>query len=115
MSFGNQVVGFVTITETGPADALGMRTKTPNTVPVSGCRHRPLRADETPEWLTNTATQIWKTTAPPEAAAAAAKSTGELVVDDITYKIIGGAMPYTDLNGQVFKVTILSMSLNPAV
>ncbi|WP_293308879.1 hypothetical protein [Mycolicibacterium sp.] len=89
-------------------DDLGVEVMTTTTVVVEGCRHRPLRADETPEWITNVATQVWKTTAPPVAAAIAAKSTGQLSVGGQTYQIIGGSQPFTDLGADPFKVTILS-------
>jgi hypothetical protein len=106
--FGGDTVGFKTITETGEPDELGQKSKTPSTVWIPGCRHRPLKASETPEGLTNTKTQIWKTTAPPEADAAAAASTGVLVFGADEFKIIGGAEPFTDHTGALFKVTILS-------
>lgn len=112
MTFGSQTVTFITLTGTGVYDADGIETMTEVPVPVSGCRHRPLRAEETPQWLTNLATQIWKTTAPPEAAAIAAKSTGRLSVAGVTYEILGGAQPFEDFSGP-FKVTILSKVENP--
>lgn len=115
MSFGGQTVTFKTITESGDPDELGVRDRVVTPVDVTGCRHRPLKSDETPEQLTNTGEQIWKTTAPPEAAALAARSTGILTVDGIDYRIQGGAMPYTDFSGRVVKVTIFSSSMSPAV
>jgi hypothetical protein len=108
MSFGSDTILFVTLTETGVPDAAGVMTFTRTPVAVPGCHHRPLSAAETPEWLTDIGTQVWKTTAPPQAAAIAAKSTGELVVGGVTYRIIGGAQPFKDFTPNVFKVTILS-------
>lgn len=107
MSFGSQAVTFTTLVGTGVYDADGTEVTTPTPVTVPGCRHRPLKAEEMPVWLTNLATQVWKTTAPPEAAAVAAKSTGRLTVDGVTYEIIGGAQPFEDFSSP-FKVTILS-------
>lgn len=107
MTFGSQTVTFTTLVGTGVYDADGVEITTQVDVPVAGCRHRPLKADETPQYLTNLATQIWKTTAPPEAAAAAAKSTGRLTVDAVTYEILGGAQPFEDFTDP-FKCTILS-------
>lgn len=107
MTFGSQTVTFTTLTGTGDYDADGLEVMTPTPVSVKGCRHRPLKADEMPVWLTNLGTQVWKTTAPPEAAAVAAKSTGRLAVDGVTYEIIGGAQPFEDFTDP-FKVTILS-------
>lgn len=107
MSFGSQTVTFEMPSDTGTPGKLGTKAQAFTGTDVKGCRHRPLSATETPEWLTNIATQIWKTTAPPEAAAIAAKSTGRLKVDDVTYQIIGGARPFEDFTDP-FKVTILS-------
>lgn len=108
MAFGGQTVTFVTVTETGTVDGLGSPVLVRTNIDVPGCRHRPLSAAETPEWLTDIGTQIWNTTAPPEAAAIAAKSTGELIENGVTYRIIGGARPFTDMAGIPFKVSILS-------
>lgn len=108
MIFGSQTVTFVTVTGAGTYDELGGETQTTTSVAVAGCRHRPLRAEEMPEWLSNIATQVWKTTAPPAAAAIAAKSTGKLTVGGQTFQIIGGSQPFTDYTTSPFKVTILS-------
>lgn len=110
-TFGSQTVGFVTLVGTGVVDEYGYETKTETEVPVYGCRHRPLTAAEATEALGNVAHQVWKTTAPPEAAAIAAQSTGHLKVDGVTYFIIGGAQPFEDMSDP-FKVTILS-EINP--
>lgn len=116
MSFGNQTVSFIVITESGTPDRFGMKTKVRTPTVVTGCRHRPLDAKEMAELETDVATQVWKTTAPPEAAAIAAASTGELLYDgtasptDVAANrlhIIGGAKPFTDF-ANPFKVTILS-------
>lgn len=108
MTFGSQTVTFITAVGTGVYDELGAETVTTTTVDVPGCHHRPLRADEMPEWLSNIATQVWKTTAPPAAAAIAAKSTGKLTVGGKTFQIIGGSQPFADFTVSPFKVTILS-------
>lgn len=107
MSFGSQTVGFVTLVGTGVYDDRGFEVTTPTEVPVAGCRHRPLSAAEASEVLGDVARQVWKTTAPPEAAAVAAKSTGQLKVNGQTFHIVGGATPFEDFNDP-FKVTILS-------
>jgi hypothetical protein len=107
MSFGNKTVSFVTLEHTGVYDDFGVEQVNEVPVSVTGCRHRPLSAAEATEALGNVAHQVWKTTAPPEAAAAAAKSTGHLTVDGVTYYIIGGAQPFEDMSAP-FKVTILS-------
>lgn len=107
-SFGSQTVSFVTVTGTGVFDDLGYETTTEAEVPVEGCRHRPLSAQEASEVFGNVARQVWKTTAPPEAAAIAAKSTGVLKEGGRTFHILGGAQPFVDMGGDPFKVTILS-------
>jgi hypothetical protein len=107
MSFGSQTVSFVTATGNGVFDEYGIEGTTDVDVPVTGCRHRPLRADEVPISLGEVATQIWKTTAPPEAAAIAAKSSGTLKEGGRTFFIVGGAQPFEDFSDP-FKCTILS-------
>lgn len=108
MSFGPDTVTFVTLTDSGTAGKLGTKVQVPTEVDVEGCMHYPMSASETPEFLTDIGTQVWKTIAPPEAAAIAAKSTGQLKVNGVTYRIIGGAQPMTDFSPGVFVVQILS-------
>jgi len=107
MSFGSQTVSFVTVTGTGVFDEFGNEGTTEVDVPVTGCRHRPLSAAEAAEAFGNVATQVWKTTAPPAAAAVAAKSTGTLKEGGRTFHVLGGAKPFEDMSNP-FKVTILS-------
>jgi hypothetical protein len=96
MSLGPKTVTFVTLTDSGTPGKLGTVTQVLTEVAIEGCMHHPLSASETPAWLTDIGTQIWQTIAPPEAAAIAANSTGNLKVDGVTYQIVGGAQPYTD-------------------
>lgn len=105
--FGSQTVAFVTVTGTGVFDDNGFETTAPTDVPVEGCRHRPLSASEASEVLGDVGRQVWKTTAPPEAAAIAAKSTGTLKVDGKTFHIVGGTQTFEDYS-EPFKCTILS-------
>jgi hypothetical protein len=117
--FGNQTVIFVAAAVSTPGGAVGSlgeqvsgpagSLQTSIKTPVKNCRHRPLRDSETPQYLTDVATQVWKTTAPPDPAALAANPTGHLIVDGVTYKIVAGAQPFPDpQGGGIFKVTILS-------
>lgn len=108
MTFGGQAVTVVAVTGTGTYDSLGSETVTKTETVIAGCRHRPLRFDETPEFVTNIATQVWKTTAPPLAAVLAVNAKAELVVDGIRYRVIAGAQSFTDQEGRPYKVTILS-------
>lgn len=107
MSFGSQTVAFVTLVGNGVFDDNGFETTTEAEVPVTGCRHRPLSAAEATEALGDVGRQVWKTTAPPEAAAIAAKSTGTLKVDGKTFHIVGGTQTFEDYS-EPFKCTILS-------
>lgn len=106
--FGRQTVTFEAVNRGATGDSLGVKPELPVDVPVPGCRHRPLKADETPEYLLNMATQIWKTTAPPTPAVLGAKMNSRLKVDGVPYQIVGGPMPFADPWGQPFKVTIFS-------
>jgi hypothetical protein len=112
MSFGSTTVTFISETPSGTPGRLGSQAPTEVRVDVVGCRFRPLYARELPEDLTNLATQVWRCTAPPEAAAIAAKSTGVVEVDSVKYRIIGGARPFEDFTNP-FKVTI-DCQRNPA-
>jgi hypothetical protein len=112
MSFGVTTVTFISETPSGARGKLGTQTPAEARVDVPGCRFRPLYAREMPEDLTNLATQVWRCTAPPEAAAIVAKSTGVLEVEGVKYRIIGGARPFEDFTNP-FKVTI-DCQRNPA-
>lgn len=107
MSFGSQTLSFVTVAGTGVFDDEGFEETTTSEIPVGGCRHRPLSAAEASEAFGKVGTQVWKTTAPPEAAAIAAKSTGVFKEGGRTFNILGGAQPFEDF-ADPFKVTILS-------
>lgn len=107
MIFGSQIVYFVTRVGTGVFDEYGYETMTEAEVPVEGCYHQPMRAEEATQILGTVATQLWKTIAPPEAAAVAAKSTGTLKEGGRTFHIVGGAQPMRDFTNP-HHVTILS-------
>jgi len=106
--FGGQTVTFVSFEDSGVPDALGRYAQVETTVDVAGCRHRPLTFKETAEYALDTATEFWRTTAPPEAAVLAAKPDGVVRVDGVTYQIIGGPRHHVDLDGSPFKVTLIS-------
>lgn len=114
---GADTVGFQTLDYSGTRDGMGEITPTPTTVNVAGCRHRALTASETPVELLDIGTQVWQTHAPPVAAAlpwnpstnpSGAKLSGQLVVNGVTYEIVGGPQPFTDDSGQVLFVKLLS-------
>lgn len=114
--FGDQTVGFVAVT-LGTPDANGVRSSSRTQVNVPGCRFRPVRAEELGGLFT-VATKGWRCTAPPVAAVVAADEISELVYDGTNtpqrgtndanvYTVIGGAMPFADMDGDLFKVTVL--------
>jgi hypothetical protein len=107
-TYGEQTIIFPTLAGTGTYSELGEEITTESQVSVPGCRHRPLSAQETPVSLTDVGTQIWKSTCPPVDAAVTAQTRGTLLVDGVVYEIVGGAQPFTDMSGVMFKVTILS-------
>ena len=107
--FGKQTVGFITLTPTGPRDSRGLQELVESTVEVKRCRCRPYvsgRERESRIDETDVTTEMWKVTAPPEAAAIAAKSTGRFTCDGKTYEIDGTVMPKPDPAGGVHHVTI---------
>lgn len=109
-SFGGQTITIATTTPTDPPtyDELGHEILTPDEVDIGGCRHRPLSVSETPEWITNVGTQVWKTTAPPVDEVLALGTESTFDENGVTYQVIAGAQPFRDMAGNLFKVTILS-------
>lgn len=109
MTFGGQTVIFVSVTED-----LSQRDEYNNPLivrtekPVSGCRFRPLKAEEKVALGIDLATDPWRATCPPEAAVTTVKAGDEVRVDGITYQITGGVRVFTDMAGKPFKVTVLA-------
>jgi hypothetical protein len=115
--FGGQTVGFVTTVD-GDPDRNNVPTQTHDVVLVPGCHFRPLRLSEK-VGLADVATEMWKLTAPPTVGVLAAKAAGQIVYDHSptpvfdeddssnVFQIVGGVQPFTDLSGQVVKVTVL--------
>ncbi|APE16166.1 hypothetical protein BOH72_14020 [Mycobacterium sp. WY10] len=109
--FGGQTVAFVAYEDSGTPGALGTYTQAETATDVPGCRHRPLPFSETPEGDIDVATQMWKTTAPPDPAVLNAKPNGVLRVHGVEYRIIGGPRVFTNLQGQPSKVTVVSQRI----
>jgi hypothetical protein len=105
MQLGDQVVTFVEISE-GPPDVNGIPEEIGIETPVSGCLFRPLRSDEKSGFF-EIATEVWKATCPPVAAALTASANGELKHDGITYQNVAGAQPYRGLDGVVDHVVLM--------
>lgn len=103
--FGGQTMIFVAITD-GVKDRLGVAAQIRTPVSVTGCRFRPLTAQEKVA-LTDEAIEIWKGTAPPDPKVLSAKAVDEVQVDGVTYQIDGGVKPFPDADGRPYKVTVL--------
>lgn len=113
--FGGQTVVFVTVTEdlntrdrrNNPAL---IRTETP----VEGCRFRPAGTIGQPagsEKTTDVGTVVieqWKGTCPPDPVVLSAKSRDEIKVDGVTYQLTAKPHPFCDLEGNLFKITIMA-------
>lgn len=109
MRFGAQTVNFITITEDlNNRDSHNNPVPVETPTPVSGCRFRPLKAEEKIDLGTDKVKDPWKCTAPPVAAAMGAKP-GDLVsVDGVKYQIVGLPRVFPGaLSNQPFKVTII--------
>lgn len=120
--FGGQTVAFVAVSQTGSPGWGGLREKVRVATPLSGCRFRSHTSDETPVTQTDVATEIWKLTAPPDAAALVVAANGELLYDGsdhpelldpdsdagkaATFQIDGPIQPKRDMDGSVHHVTI---------
>lgn len=117
MPFGGQTITFVDIDLTGDAggDEMGEREPVETTTPAPGCRHRPLTFKESAELEFNVATEVWRSTIPVceydavlREKVLSAKSTDVIEVDGKRYRIIGGIRHHPDMDGNPFKVTIIS-------
>lgn len=122
-SFGGQTVAFVTVTRTGAPGWGGLKPTTRALTPLGGCRFRQVSSVETPETQTDVTTEVWKLTAPADAAALAVKANGQLVYDGsdhpelidldsaagkaATFQIDGQITPKFDMDGSTHHVTIM--------
>lgn len=122
MTFGGQTVAFVTVTETGQIGWGGLKGKTWAVTPLGGCHFRPASSTEV-DGQTDVTTEVWKLTAPPDAAALVVKANGELVYDGTdhpelldldsdagkraTFQIDGPIMPKYGQDNAVHHVTIM--------
>ena len=73
---------------------------------VPGCRFRPMDYQELID-LGDVTTQKWRLTAPPVAAILDASAIDEIKVDGVSYQVVGGIKPFPDMNGSLYKVTII--------
>jgi hypothetical protein len=114
MSFGPDVVTFVSYSDSGAPGGLGTYTQVETLTSAPGCRHRPLTYAETVEIGYDVATELWKTTVPIGEYSAelrgkivAMQSDDAIRVDGKQYLIVGGVQPFKDFTGW-FKATIVS-------
>ena len=108
MSLGGQTITVVTFSRSGAVDNLGIQPEIPVEVEVEGVHFRPLSATETAEISEiDIETQVWKLTADPVAAVLNADTTAYIRYNGDTFTVVGGAQPFTDLEGEIDHVTIL--------
>lgn len=107
MSFGGQNVVITTVAVAGDPGYLGLKTETRSSVTVSGCRGRVMSVNEV-DAATDVATEVWKFTLPPVAAALTAQPTGEITYAGRVFQIDGPPQPKFDMGGQIHHVTIMA-------
>lgn len=121
MSFGDQVVALVVVSQAGVPGRFGLKALNSVATRLPGCHFRPVGVTETPDIETDIATETWKLTAPAEAAALRFRD--ELIYDGTdhpenltpgseparphTFQVQGPPMPKYDLDGSVHHVTVM--------
>jgi hypothetical protein len=103
-----QTVTFVTFTIGATRGELGMKVETPVETSVEGCRFRPMHAEEIQASGFDAGMQMWRCTAPYDGVTSTIDDNGYLMYGGATFAVIGGAQPFTDMDGAPFKVTILA-------
>lgn len=122
--FGEQVVAFVAVSETGEPGWGGLKQKSYTVARCAQVRFRPYSSTETPVTQTDSTTEVWKLTAPPDAVALAAKGNGELIYDgtqnpesldptadatrQFVFQIDGQVQPRYDMDGTLHHVTVFA-------
>lgn len=115
MSFGASTITFRHFQKSGVPDELGNYTLTAVNTNAPGCRHRPLTFSETAEFEFDIATEHWRSTLPLKDYDQGLldvimhfPANDVIVVDGLTYRIIGGVRPHPDRFGRPYKATIIS-------
>lgn len=112
MRFGNQTLTFVSVTEDpNTLDDYGHPAQVRTETDVPGCRWRPLPATETIDAMGDKVTDPWKATCPPVAAVLNADAKSEIVVDGVTYNVVGGPRVFRKLYGAPVKVTVVAQRI----
>lgn len=110
--FGRQTITFVSVTyDVTDLDALGKPALIRTPTDVAGCRFRPLPATQKVDDKGQVVTNPWKATCPPAPAVINATTGDELIVDGVTYKMVGVPRPTVDLYGTPFKVTVIAQQI----
>lgn len=115
MSLGGQTIKFKVFTASGTPDTLGNRPLVEANYSAPGSRHRPLTFSETAELQTDIATEMWRSTIPVGEYESSLRNKvlstpGDAVIEvnGQDYQIIGGVRHHVDMDGNPFKVTIVS-------
>ena len=106
-TFGGHTVTFVGVTTAGTPGYLGLKAESRSSATVVGCRARQLSSSET-DGQPDVASEVWKFTLPPVAAALAAAATGEITYEGKTFLIDGPPAPKYNMDGTVHHVTVLA-------
>jgi hypothetical protein len=115
MSFGGSVIVFRSSETTGAPNDLGEFATVITDTPAPGCRHRPMSTSEMVEMKFDVSTRLWKSTLPLfeydddlVELISFFPPTDAIVVDGVSYQIVGGVRPYPDRWGNPYKATIIS-------
>jgi hypothetical protein len=114
MSFGPDVVTFVSYSDAATPGGLGTYAQVETLIEAPNCHHRPLTYNEVVELGYDVATAMWKTTIPIgeysdalRQQIVAVQNDDSIRVDGTQYRIVGGVMPFKDFTGW-FKATVIS-------
>jgi hypothetical protein len=115
LAYGNQTVTFLIYSASGTPDNSGMSQGSETATDVDFCLHRPVPETAVRELKRQyrdvgivVGTLSWRTTCPRTPVTLSVKASDRMVVDGLTYTIMGGALPNTDLAGVGQHVTIIS-------
>lgn len=118
MSFGDQVVALVAVTQSGTPGRLGVKPEARSVSRISGCHFRPMSIAEVAEIGYDVADEVWKLTAPPGVAADANDEVlfdgsahpellAEAAAHPHTFHVTSRSQPKSDLSGVVHHVTVM--------
>ena len=112
---GGQTVTLLSYTTTGVRDASGMAQNTEVATPVKWCRHRPVPETAVRELKRQygdvgvvVGVLSWRTFLPITPETMLINPADRLVVDGLTYVVMGGALPVADMGGKPNHVIVIS-------